>query len=122
MSAPWRPGNCRGSKSPLTARVVKKNYQKSTTQICMVLNPCHTNYVRQLSQNISKGDKMTMLVTSIGEKVEINWLAENPLDTVKRTGEMEATLRDLDGNHYVVGLGSAKIEVGEYVNIEILEV
>ena len=64
---------------------------------------------------------MEMVVTSIGEKVEINWLAENPLNTVVRTGEMVAAIKDLKGNTYSVGLGDTKIEVGDIVKIEILE-
>ena len=63
-----------------------------------------------------------MLITSIGEKVEIHWTAESPLDTVIRTGEMVATLKDLSGNTYSIDVARLpEIRVGEIVKIEILE-
>ena len=63
-----------------------------------------------------------MLVTSIGEKVEIDWMADNPLDTVVRTREMVATTKDINGNTYSIDVARLpEIRVGEIVKIEILE-
>jgi hypothetical protein len=59
-------------------------------------------------------------VQSVFEKVSIDWLAEEPLDTLVRTGKYSAEMVDIKGNHYEIQIDNADVlTVGDHVFLQI---
>jgi hypothetical protein len=62
---------------------------------------------------------MTLTVISIAEKVEIDYTAEYPLDTLKRTGQRVVTCDDGEGNKYAIDADALSVNIGDKISVEI---
>lgn len=62
---------------------------------------------------------MTFTVTTIAEKVEIDYNSENPGDTVKHTGNKVVVLSDNNGNRHAIDADGLSVGIGDTVELVI---